>query len=223
MHLACPAGPCLWLLPARCPPQSEPLERFPARPALSPKYTALPFILRFLHASKEDRERPAHSKYGRPFSSRPQKRWPCHRMWLFHLHRMVKGEKLFSHFPVNGRYGWGILLVIPLALREIKHQLFPMTQPMREVPYPARTGCGTFFIPGQSGTHLAAGRKEYDPFLRSNAPERSLLMGMGATCSASPEGVQKKQGRGGGHFSLLHGGFPFPAASIILDAGRIFR
>ena len=36
------------------------------------------------------------------------------------------GEKkgFFSHFPVDGLYDWGILLVIPLALREIKHQHF---------------------------------------------------------------------------------------------------
>ena len=40
------------------------------------------------------------------------------------------GEKgdFFPHFPVDGLYDWGILLVIPLALREIKHQPLPMAQ-----------------------------------------------------------------------------------------------
>ena len=39
---------------------------------------------------------------------------PCHRMWLFHPHSMVKGE-LFLSFPRRWLYGWGILLVIPLG------------------------------------------------------------------------------------------------------------
>ena len=83
-------------------------------------------------------------------------------------------------------------------------------------------------IPEQSDTPLATNRKEYVSFLRSNGPESLAPFNEREhpPCAASPppEGsARKKRRRGRGHFSLLQKGFPFPAASIILDAGRIFR
>src|SRR5699024_7287059 len=112
-----------------------------------------------------------------------------------------------------------------LGIERNKASTIPMTQPMREVPYPARAGCGTFLSPDNQAppSPLAAGRKGY-VLSSARTPLNSPFNGRGRHLfGLSSKGRTKKQGRGGGHFSLLHGGFPFPAASIILDAGRIFR
>ena len=49
-------------------------------------------------------------------------------MWLFYFTVYWK-YRLFIRFSADGLHNWSILLVIPLELQGIKHQLFPMTQP----------------------------------------------------------------------------------------------
>ena len=50
-------------------------------------------------------------------------------IYFFLLATCDKERNFFPHFPVDGFYGWWILLVIPLEFREIKHLPFPMAQP----------------------------------------------------------------------------------------------
>ena len=55
--------------------------------------------------------------------------WYCHSIWLFYFNKMLKTESFFK-FSTGGLHDWGILLVIPLAFQEMKHQPLPMTQPL---------------------------------------------------------------------------------------------
>ena len=43
---------------------------------------------------------------------------PCQRVWLFHLHSMMRTYYFFFSCSVYGLYGWGILLLILLGLKK---------------------------------------------------------------------------------------------------------
>ena len=44
----------------------------------------------------------------------------------------AENRDFFSNFSADGLHDGGTLLVIPLEFQEIKHQPFPMTQPLEK-------------------------------------------------------------------------------------------
>ena len=55
--------------------------------------------------------------------------WLCHCIWLFHLSNILENTYFFPIFSLADFMILGMLLIAPLEVQEIKHQLFSMTQP----------------------------------------------------------------------------------------------